>query len=122
MKKTEIIFHKEEVIIPKYSKISSIPYKEIIDIICDTPYLKISRCNGNESFIFYPLEELIQYLPATFVLCNRSAIINLLYVDALHVENTKYFFVLKTGEKIAVPRRKRKELIETWKNYDHSLH
>jgi DNA-binding LytR/AlgR family response regulator len=86
MKKTEIIFHKEELIITEHLRITPILYKEIVYIVCDFPYLRLFCCNGKESFIFYPLEELIQYLPAAFVLCNRSVIINWLYVDAFQVK------------------------------------
>jgi DNA-binding LytR/AlgR family response regulator len=117
MKKNEIVFHNEALIIEENSHIVSIMYKDIASIVCDAPYLKISTIDGKKRFIYYCLEDLADSLPSSFVLCNRSAIINLIHVDSLQCKMSKWFFILKTGKHIPVARRKKQEIKAKWKSF-----
>jgi hypothetical protein len=54
---------------------------------------------------------MLSCLPDSFVLCNRSSIINLLHVEAYTTDrNNKGYLQLKTGAVIPVSRRKKAEV------------
>jgi DNA-binding LytR/AlgR family response regulator len=120
MKKNKIIFHNEAMVIEENIRIIRVMYKDIVSIVCDAPYLKLFTIDRKELLVYYCLEELANDLPTTFVLCNRSTIINLMHVNFLQCKMPKCFFVLKTGEQIPIAKRKRKEIKEKWKNFDRS--
>jgi DNA-binding LytR/AlgR family response regulator len=106
MKKAEITFSKERIIISNRSTISQVLYTDIISFVCDFPYVKITISNEKDILISGSLWELMLQLPANFILCNRSSIVNLSHVDSLTTEKLKCSLCLKTGNTIIVSRRK----------------
>jgi DNA-binding LytR/AlgR family response regulator len=89
MKKTNVIFGIEQMVIYGKSTAEIINYKDIICITYDTPYLRLCTIGGKDKLLFYTLKELIQQLPSDFVLCSRSAIVHWLYVDGYYYVKEK---------------------------------
>jgi len=71
----------------------------------------IVSVNKNKRLIFQSLKEISQSLPFSFVMCSRSAIINLTYVVQFQFGNSKCFIELKNGQIILVSRRKKNEIM-----------
>jgi DNA-binding LytR/AlgR family response regulator len=110
MKKTEIIFYETHLtVLCKKSRSYKIPYENIIGIFCERPYLRLQILNRKNMLILYSLEEMISNLPNSFILCNRSSIVNLLHVEAY---TTDYNLQLTAGDIIPVSRRKKAEIRE----------
>ena len=110
MKKTQLTFKEDRIIISEKSNISIIHCKDLVAIFCEHPYLKLLTVQKNNILIFYPLMEIVRHLPPLFVLCNRSSLINLSYVHTLRIEKMKWVLYLSTGDCIFVSRRKKADV------------
>lgn len=107
MTKTEILFQENQLVILNKSEINNIRYEDIVGVFCDHPYLRLQILNKKSRLIFFTLEEIISCLPDSFILCNRSSIINLLYVNVFTTEGKNSLLHLTTGDVILVSRRKK---------------
>jgi len=112
MKKTEIIFGKDQLTIIEKSNVSIIQYNNIVGIFCEHHYLNIVAVNKKRKLIFHSLKEISQSLPFPFVMCSRSAIVNLTHVVHFKSGNSNCFIELDNGLKIIVPRRKKDKIVE----------
>jgi len=112
MKKTEISFSENQLTIIEKASVSIFRYTDIIGVFCEHPYLKIETINKNRKLFFHSLKEIEKLLPFPFVMCNRSAIINLLHLIQIKTENSNCYIHLNNGQKIPVSRRKKNELME----------
>ena len=115
MKKTVIICSEDKLSIIEKSSINIFQYSDIAGVFYEHPYLKIITVNKNKKLIFYSLKEISKLLPPQFVVCSRSAIINLTHVAQFKSGNSNCFIELDNGEKIPVSRRKKSEIMEKMK-------
>jgi DNA-binding LytR/AlgR family response regulator len=107
MKKAEIQSNAEELIIFKKSYIYVFDFRDIIGFFCDHPYIKIETTTLKSTLIFHSLKEIAPLLPPQFVMCNRSAIINIAYIARLTSDSVRCVLHLKNGRIIRVARRKK---------------
>jgi DNA-binding LytR/AlgR family response regulator len=111
MIKTEIVFQEDQMVILNKQETNHIYYKDMVGILCERPYLRLQVIDGKSMLISCCLEKMLSCLPDSFVLCNRSSIINLLHVEAYTTDrNNKGYLQLKTGTVIPVSRRKKAEI------------
>ena len=116
MKKTEIIFKRDQLTVIEKTGVSIFRYTDIVGIFCEHPYLMIVTCNKNKKLIFHSLKEITQSLPFSFVTCSRSTIINLSHVIQVKSGNSNCFIEMDNGQKIPVSRRKKSIIVEKIKN------
>ena len=121
MKKTKIIFNKDNIIIFEKSNISKFWHEEIVGIFCEHPYLMIVSVNKNKKLIFHSLKEIAQVLPFPFVMCSRSSIVNLTYINQVKSINSKCFIILNNRQEISVSRRKKNDIMEKIKKISTAL-
>jgi len=113
MKKAEIQFSEEQMTIFDGSNIQKFNYHDIIGIFCDYPYIKIETTTDPKSkLIFHSLKEIGQLLPSLFIMCNRSSIINIMYINQMKYEVNQSFLCLNNGRQIRIPRRKKSTIIK----------
>jgi DNA-binding LytR/AlgR family response regulator len=111
MKKANIIFSEGRLSVIEKTSVSIFCYTDIVGIFCDHPYLMIETINKEKKIIFHSLKEISQLLPFPFVMCSRSAIINMDYINNVKTQNPNSFIYLKNGQKILIPRRKKGEIM-----------
>jgi hypothetical protein len=111
MEKTQITFCDNLMVIINDLAVDNIIfYENIVKIVCDHPYLRIFGNDGKENLIFYGLAELAKRLPTPLVLCSKSAIVNLNFVEQLKEIQKKKTVCLKTGGEILVSRSRHCEV------------
>jgi len=107
MKKTEIICSHDRLTVIEKTSVSIYFYTDIVGIFCEHPYSMVVATNKNKKLIFYSLKEMKQLLPLPFVMCSRSAIINISHVVQLRTQSSNCCLHLDNGQKIPVSRRKK---------------
>ena len=121
MKKTKLIFGKEKLTVLEKTSVSIFYYIDIVGFFCEHPYLMIVTTNKDKKLIFYSLKEIKQLLPLPFVMCSRSAIINITHVVQLKTQNSNCFVYLNNGQKILISRRKKNDIMEKIKRISTGL-
>ena len=117
MRKTNIIFSQDSLTIVERTEVRVIHYTDIVGIFCERPYLMIESICKNKKLITNSLKEIDQLLPDSFVICNRSAIINIKYIVQLKAEKNNNFAHLRCGKKILVSRRKKSDVVSAFKAF-----
>ena len=78
-----------EVLIIENDRILSIPYAEILTIVCDKPYI-ILKTTTNKYQLSQNLSTFCTELPTFIVQCNKSTYINLLHVSCIRKKNSGF--------------------------------
>ena len=112
MKKTKLIFSKDRLTVIEKTSVSIFHYIDIVGFFCEHPYLMIVTIDKNKKLIFHSLKEIIQSLPFSFVMCSRSAIINITHIIQLKIQHSNWFIHMNNGQKILIPRRKKSNIME----------
>jgi len=106
MKKAIIQLSEEQMTIFDGLNIQIFNYQDIIGIFCDQPYIRIvTTTNSKSILIFHSLKEIGQLLTCQFVMCNRSSIINIMYINQVESKEANNFIHLNNGMLIRIPRR-----------------
>lgn len=108
MKKTIIFFTEEKMIIEEKSCIFCTDYKQIVSIWCNRPYLMLKTLDKKDKYIFHTIKEIICFLPDSFVVCNRSVLVNLDHFSSLEISKNQWLLYLKTGEKVPITNKYKK--------------
>ncbi len=108
MKNTTLYFLQNELIITDVSGLLSIPYIDIVSVYCDRPYLSIRTTYNRHFMIQQSLSNFIKNLPYFFCQCNRSVLVNMLHVEAIH-KNTSCSIV--TGNDTYTVSRRRVNIV-----------
>ena len=114
MKKTQIQYLEQEMIIEDSNCIFSLQYDIIAYIQYQKPYIIIRLFSGKEHFIYHSLSHFANHLPLAFLACNQSFIVNLLYIQLIKKEDAKLLIFTKDGKKIYVSRRNHKVIQERY--------
>lgn len=117
MKKTKIIFTKNQLTVIERTNVIIFRYSDIVCILCERPYVMIVTYSRKRKLIFHSLKDIVQSLPSSFVICSRSAIVNLVHVLQSKTEKSNCFVYLHNELKIPVSRRKKSEIIEKIKDF-----
>ena len=114
MKKTQIKYLDNEMIIEDSHCIFSLQYDTIAYIQYQKPYIIISLFSGKEYFVYNSLSHFENHLPLAFFACNQSIIVNLKYVQLIKREGPKLLVCVKDGRKIYVSRRNQKIIMKRY--------
>ena len=106
MKKTRIDYLGNYMIIEDCNSIYRVNYQELHYIIHQKPYTVIYTNQGKELYIFYPIKNLIKYLPLVFAQCNKSTIINMTHFKVLEKKQNKSIIVLESGISFVISKRR----------------
>ena len=112
MKKTKLIFSKDKLTVIEKTSISIFNYIDIVGFFCDHPYLMIVTIDKNKKLIFHSLKEIMQSLPFSFIMCSRSAIINITHIIQLKIQHSNWFIHMNNGQKILISRREKNIVME----------
>ena len=112
MKKTKLIFGKDKLTVFDETSVSIINYIDILGFFCEHPYIMIVTTNNNNKLIFHSIKEIIKLLPVSFVMCNRSTIINIKHIIQLKKQNAIWFIYMNNEQKITISRAKKSIVME----------
>jgi DNA-binding LytR/AlgR family response regulator len=111
MNTQNIVFHEYKLEILINGKTVIHPYGDILYIITEKPYCKVSCINNKHYLLLYPLDKFINILPDCFFQCNRSTIINLSRV--IEYDCTKEMkIVMENNKSFSISRNKRNDFKE----------
>ncbi|WP_080903091.1 LytTR family DNA-binding domain-containing protein [Parabacteroides sp. Marseille-P3160] len=107
MKKGNILFCDRELIVEESNKVTCLYYYDILDVVAEAPYTTITTIKNKKVYLETPLSQIAKRLPSVFFQCNRSVIVNLIYVSLYEKEGS--FFVLHAalGKKYIISSRKK---------------
>jgi DNA-binding LytR/AlgR family response regulator len=109
MKQSLITFKNREMIIEDSAKISFIEYNSLVCIFFDNPYL-ILKSIDKSWMLSFSLSQMKEHLPCFFIQCNKSTIINMLFVE--YFDKKSRTIQLKGDKRYIVSFRKRNEFEE----------
>jgi DNA-binding LytR/AlgR family response regulator len=113
MKNTDLHFTSDAIIIRESYKVICLPYHDILFFHLNASYITIGLIKEKSLLIRSSLSLILKSLPGVFVLCNRTTIVNQLYVKTIEDEKS---VILSNGESFILSRRKQDVFI------DHYLH
>lgn len=93
MKAINIKYLPQELLIEETDKIITIKYTDILSILCDKPYIQIITTK-RRYLLQERLKSFCSKLPKYFQQCNKSVYVNLLRVDEMQKNKTKYELIL----------------------------
>jgi DNA-binding LytR/AlgR family response regulator len=113
MKDTILVFADDKMIIQEPYRIENVCYKDIICFQYEMPYIIILKVDGKEHFVKKSISGIVEMLPNNFLLCNRTTIVNLLYVKKI---NLKTDIVMTNERMYSLSRSRRKDFMTIFLN------
>jgi len=105
MKRYDLFFTDEEVLLSDSTKVRMIAYKDIVFFVTDRPYVIIGTEKKERIYVQTSMSRISKCLPSCFCMCSQSVIINLSYVNAYENSQHTFRIYLRNGCIINASRR-----------------
>lgn len=115
MKETGLIFTNIGLIIHESYKIENIQYIDILSFEYNSSYVILQTVAGKECLIQSSLLNIKNNLPYIFFNCNRSSIVNMIYIDSIDFKSNNIEVVLPNLKKqFKISRRRKFDLMDRY--------
>ena len=91
----------------------TIPYFDIVQVVCDKPYISLETKSGKKYHFAQSLNGICSGLPTVFVKCNKSVVVNLIHVSEIRKSENGYELFVG-GRRVLLSRRKANEIKEQY--------
>ena len=100
------------IVFKSHSKIIGVDFENIVFCKAENSYTRIYLKNGSSLLISKPIREIKKLLPAKFIRCHRSFLINKSEVQSF--SNFKDCFIMSSGSKIPVAKSRLSSILNAF--------
>lgn len=109
--------HRKQTIVKTKDEHCILDYNEIVYIEAANNHIVLQMKNTNFIIIYSPLSKFSENLPANFIRCHKSYVVNMNYISSFKPNS----FIMKDGTYIPIPSKKYKYTIKKLESYTRLL-
>lgn len=106
MSRFELLFTQKEIVIKNNNNLFGIPYYKIYYFFFEKPYTILVSSDNKKFYIDSPLYKIGASLPNLFIQCNKSAIVNIVYIQSITKKSGEGFLITYSKEIISISRNR----------------